>query len=109
VTKIVRGNPIRVRISGSETLEADFVILTVSLGVLKSRAESLFDPALPSRKLESIRTLAIGSVDKAFLEFEDVWWNPEEIGVGFAFMFAESGTNIFFVLVRTTNYILYVY
>ena len=91
VTKIFRGNPIQVQISGSEMLVADFVILTVSLGVLKARSESLFDPELPNRKLESIRTLEIGSVDKIFLEFDDIWWKPEEIGVGFAFMFAESG------------------
>ncbi len=93
VTKIVRDgeNPIRVQVSEGQELEADFVVITCSLGVLKARTETLFEPALPERKLEAIRKLEIGSVDKIFLEFEDAWWAQEDIGTGFAFMFSESG------------------
>ena len=93
VTKIVRDgeNPIRVQVLDGPELEADFVVLTCSLGVLKARADTLFEPALPERKLEAIRKVAIGSVDKIFLEFEDAWWAEKDIGTGFAFMFSESG------------------
>ncbi len=93
VTKIVRDgeNPIRVQVLDEPELEADFVLVTCSLGVLKARAETLFEPALPERKLEAIRKIEIGSVDKIFLEFEDAWWAQQDIGTGFAFMYSESG------------------
>ncbi len=97
MTKIVRDgeNPIRVQVLDEPELEADFVLVTCSLGVLKARAETLFEPALPERKLEAIRKIEIGSVDKIFLEFEDAWWAQQDIGTGFAFMYSESGNEKF--------------
>ncbi|KAH9492971.1 hypothetical protein Btru_024011 [Bulinus truncatus] len=49
---------------------ADHVIVTVSLGVLKSIGEKMFSPALPSKKLESIRRLGFGVVNKVILVFD---------------------------------------
>ena len=80
VKKIVRGPKIRVQLSDGEELEADFVIVTVSLGVLQAQAHSLFEPGLPSRKLEAIEKLEIGSVDKIYLEFEDPWYEKQGRG-----------------------------
>ncbi len=49
-------------------VEADHVILTVSLGVLKkSLSGSLFTPPLPHRKLKTISALGFGVMDKILL------------------------------------------
>ena len=95
VTKIELGEPIKVHISGSdEIFEAENVIVTVSLGVLKAKAESLFEPKLPDRKLEAIRKLGFGTVDKIYIEFDEPWWEPEAMGSGYAFLFAEAGLTV---------------
>ena len=83
---------IRVEISGSnEIFEVDYVITTVSLGVLKADHESLFEPKLPKRKIEAIQKLGFGLVDKIFLEFDRLWWDPKVVRNGFAFLFDEAG------------------
>jgi spermine oxidase len=50
-------------------VEADHVILTVSLGVLKSLSGGLFTPPLPHRKLKAISALGFGVMDKILLRF----------------------------------------
>lgn len=54
---------------------ADHVICTVSLGVLKERHLSLFEPHLPPKKVNSIDGLSIGTVDKIFIEFNEPFWS----------------------------------
>ncbi|XP_072377080.1 peroxisomal N(1)-acetyl-spermine/spermidine oxidase-like [Diabrotica undecimpunctata] len=58
----------------SEEFCADYVIITVSLGVLKEHGDKLFCPALPTCKLEAIKCLGYGSVDKIFLDYERPFW-----------------------------------
>lgn len=36
---------------------ADYVVMTVSLGVLKEHGEKMFCPALPANKIEAIKSL----------------------------------------------------
>ena len=55
--------------------------MTFSLGVLKALHTSLFSPSLPSSKLAAINGLGFGTVDKIFLEFEPVFWEPEKPGL----------------------------
>lgn len=55
--------------------EADHVIFTGSLGVLKDRHETLFTPNLPSDKINTIVHSGYGTLDKIFLEFEEPFWN----------------------------------
>uniref|UniRef100_A0A182XAN9 Amine oxidase domain-containing protein n=1 Tax=Anopheles quadriannulatus TaxID=34691 RepID=A0A182XAN9_ANOQN len=55
--------------------EADHVICTLPLGVLKEQAETLFVPALPQYKVESIDSLLFGTVDKIFLEYDRPFLN----------------------------------
>lgn len=38
---------------------ADYVIITVSLGVLKEHGEKMFCPALPASKIDAIKNLGI--------------------------------------------------
>ncbi|XP_047039744.1 lysine-specific histone demethylase 1A-like isoform X2 [Helicoverpa zea] len=57
------------------TYRAKNVIVTVSLGVLKERYNTLFRPQLPQQKVTSIQKLSIGVVGKVILEFEKAWWD----------------------------------
>lgn len=54
--------------------EADHVILTVSLGVLKERHLTMFNPGLPVSKTNAIEGLILGTVDKIYLEFATRFW-----------------------------------
>ncbi|XP_053689174.1 spermine oxidase-like isoform X2 [Sabethes cyaneus] len=67
-------NTVSVRCSDNTVYDADHVICTVSLGVLKERYETLFTPNLPAIKKNAIQGLSIGTVDKIFLEFEKPFW-----------------------------------
>ena len=60
-------------------LEADCVIVTTSLGFLKENAKDLFNPSLPWRKMAAINSLSIGTVDKIFLEFDNLDFLPEGV------------------------------
>ncbi|GAA5063769.1 flavin monoamine oxidase family protein [Nocardia callitridis] len=55
-------------------LDADAVVVTVPIGVLKSSAIR-FTPALPERKQEAIAALGAGLLDKLWLEFESAFWD----------------------------------
>lgn len=57
-----------------EEIEADHVIVTIPLGVLKQKHKSLFAPPLPERKVDAIRNLAIGMANKIFLTYDHQWW-----------------------------------
>ncbi|KAL9922425.1 uncharacterized protein ACN427_002983 [Glossina fuscipes fuscipes] len=59
------------------TFEADHVIVTASLGVLKERADTLFVPALPLQKKRAIVALGYTGTCKIFLEFPQRFW-PED-------------------------------
>lgn len=70
--------PVKVHVDGGDTVTADHVIVTVSLGVLKAglkkeadRGSALeFSPALPGFKREAIGRLGFGVVDKLFMEVD---------------------------------------
>lgn len=57
--------------------EAQHVIVTVSLGVLKANYKSIFSPPLPPRKVNSIEALQFGTMNKIILEFKKPFW-PED-------------------------------
>ena len=72
-------NPTIVKCKNGDQFEADHVIVTVSLGVLKKRCldenlapneSSLFVPPLPADKLKAIRDLGFGQLGKIILKFE---------------------------------------
>lgn len=46
--------PITVTTKNNRKFEADHVIVTVSLGVLKAQHKKLFNPQLPSEKVDAI-------------------------------------------------------
>ena len=55
-------------------LEADYVIVTVPLGVLKKGVIE-FSPALPQNKLDAIAALDMGILNKVYLHFDEVFWD----------------------------------
>ncbi|CAH0557846.1 unnamed protein product [Brassicogethes aeneus] len=53
---------------------ADYVIVTMSLGVLKEHGDKLFCPALPSTKMDAIKSLGYAHIDKVFLDYDRPFW-----------------------------------
>ncbi|KFM82382.1 Peroxisomal N(1)-acetyl-spermine/spermidine oxidase, partial [Stegodyphus mimosarum] len=53
------------------------VIITFPLGVLKAKAEEIFDPNLPDYKMECIEKLSFGVVNKIYLEYDRPFLNSE--------------------------------
>ena len=116
-----------IKCRNGDQFEADHVIITVSLGVLKRRCLddnllpnecSLFTPALPVEKQEAIQKLGFGQVGKLWLQFDQeisskhkfksfmMFWLPEDKNdpiIEKKFPWA----NALYVLYRTTNTNLY--
>lgn len=54
VINYTNGHPVLISTRDGREFQADHVIVTVSLGVLKAQHESLFIPPLPSKKVNAI-------------------------------------------------------
>uniref|UniRef100_A0A1B6D392 Amine oxidase domain-containing protein n=1 Tax=Clastoptera arizonana TaxID=38151 RepID=A0A1B6D392_9HEMI len=67
-----------VKCCDGEEFTADYVIVTVSLGVLKKQNKKLFTPTLPDEKLEAINKLGFGCTNKIFLEYTKPFWLCQE-------------------------------
>lgn len=63
-------------IAGDQVFQADIVLCTVPLGVLKKRAIK-FEPDLPQRKLEAIDRLGFGLLNKVAMVFSHVFWGED--------------------------------
>ncbi|WOL07398.1 hypothetical protein Cni_G16139 [Canna indica] len=63
-------------ISGSHVYEGDMALCTVPLGVLKNGSIK-FVPELPQRKLDGIKRLGFGLLNKVAMLFPHVFWNTE--------------------------------
>lgn len=74
-------HPVRVVCEDGRSFEADHVIVTVSLGVLKQRAALMFCPPLPDSKMAAINRLDIGTVDKIYLCFPERFWPEDCAGI----------------------------
>ncbi|XP_022187841.2 protein anon-37Cs [Nilaparvata lugens] len=53
---------------------ADYVLVTVSLGVLKHMASTLFCPALPSSTMDAINKIGYQHKDHIFVKFKNPHW-----------------------------------
>ncbi|KAI4878711.1 hypothetical protein NFI96_013481 [Prochilodus magdalenae] len=74
-------HPVKVICENDEVFEADHVIVTVSLGVLKQKATAMFHPSLPKSKLDAVERLGFGTVDKIFLCFNERFWPEDCAGI----------------------------
>uniref|UniRef100_A0A1I7V2N6 Amino_oxidase domain-containing protein n=1 Tax=Caenorhabditis tropicalis TaxID=1561998 RepID=A0A1I7V2N6_9PELO len=68
------GPLVHVELSSGEVLSFDSVLVTSSLGYLKSHHGELFSPKLPRGKQDAIERMGYGSNLKVFLEYEGAWW-----------------------------------
>ncbi|XP_051119917.1 protein FLOWERING LOCUS D isoform X2 [Andrographis paniculata] len=66
-------NGVKVAVSGGQIYEADMALCTVPLGVLKNGSIK-FIPELPQRKLDAIRRLGFGLLNKVALLFPYPFW-----------------------------------
>lgn len=60
----------------AEVDTADAVLVTIPLGCLKEKAPTLFEPKLPDWKLDAIKRLGFGNLNKVVLCFEKIFWDP---------------------------------
>ena len=56
--------------------EFDAVIVTLPLGTLKKKTVQ-FNPPLPRKKQDAIARLGMGTLDKVYLLFDDVFWDRD--------------------------------
>ncbi|KAI8940124.1 hypothetical protein NX059_003837 [Plenodomus lindquistii] len=70
------GKAVKVECGNGEVHEADQIILTTPLGVLKSGSVE-FDPPLPDWKQEVIARMGFGLLNKIILVYEKAFWEPE--------------------------------
>ncbi|MDG4666310.1 FAD-dependent oxidoreductase [Mycobacterium sp. 236(2023)] len=62
--------------TAQEVFDADRVIVTVPLGVLKADT-IVFDPPLPDDKRQAIQRLGFGLLDKVVLKFDEPFWTEQ--------------------------------
>lgn len=107
VTKIGRRyNGVKVTVENGTTFMADAAVVTVPLGVLKSKTIT-FEPKLPDWKEEAIDDLGVGIENKIALHFDQVFWpNVEFLGV-----VAETsyGCSYFLNLHKATGHAVLIY
>ncbi|XP_026805812.1 spermine oxidase-like isoform X1 [Rhopalosiphum maidis] len=82
------GDQAEVLCADNSRFQAQCILTTMSLGVLKNLCNELFEPDLPEYKLKAIQNLGIGTVDKLFLKFPYSWWS--ENNTGFSFLWSDN-------------------
>lgn len=73
--------PTMVHCEDGDVIEADHIVLTTPLGVLKHRCIS-FAPELPSWKQQSIDHLGYGILNKVILVYEKPFWEVDQDMIG---------------------------
>ena len=77
------GPTVVVTTDGGDTFEADRVVVTVPLGVLKAGAIS-FNPALPPAMRDAIAALDMGILNRTCLLFDEPFWDRDTEWIGYA-------------------------
>ncbi len=68
--------------ANNQNLEADFVIVTVPLGVLKNNSIA-FSPNLPSNKTQALERMQMGNVNKFLLVWNNAFWDTNLQYIGY--------------------------
>jgi len=76
-SKMRKGKPnVRLVTEGGETFHADHLICTLPLGVMEN-CPQLFNPPLPKEKVNSMKNMVFGVVNKIFLAYEAPFLHPD--------------------------------
>lgn len=75
--KNTSSNKIEIKCLDGQRFFCDHVIVTTSLGVLKTSASRLFLPELPIKLKETIASMGFYGIGKIFLIFEYKWWDTD--------------------------------
>ncbi|KAF6205173.1 hypothetical protein GE061_019340 [Apolygus lucorum] len=74
-----KGSPrASVKTVGGTDYPADYVLVTVPLGVLKNSMDEMFNPPLPQEKQEAIEKLGFGHLNRLIVEYSRAFWAPGE-------------------------------
>lgn len=68
--------PVRITLEDGQTVDADYVVNTIPLGVLKHGTIE-FQPSLPSWKTKAIERLGFGVLNKVILIYKEAFWDKE--------------------------------
>ncbi|KAF6209747.1 hypothetical protein GE061_015496 [Apolygus lucorum] len=68
--------PVKVITCDNKIFEADYVIVTVPLGVLKKRADDMFEGVLSKEQSNAIKNIGLGKLNHVYLEYAHPWWIP---------------------------------
>ncbi|KAN0080027.1 hypothetical protein V8E55_009593 [Tylopilus felleus] len=71
---------VTVHTTGGVTITADHVLCTFSVGVLQN-TDVVFQPLLPGWKIEAINSIEMATYTKIFLQFDENFWFPTEMGL----------------------------
>ena len=94
VTRVCWGEGgVEVSLEGGARLRAEVAVVALPLGVLKLGHGTMFQPPLPPAKTEAIRKLEFGLMDKIFLEFDSVFWDPDNPGIQLIMTDEDEGGN----------------
>lgn len=88
---LARNEKVEISCADGSKYQADHVIFTASLGVLKARHNQIFTPNLPAEKIKAIENIGFGTLDKIFIEYETPFWpaGDKEFG-SYAFVWKSS-------------------
>ncbi|XP_054765870.2 peroxisomal N(1)-acetyl-spermine/spermidine oxidase-like [Lytechinus pictus] len=75
------GKSMTITCKDGDQFEADYVIVTTSLGYLKEHAVTMFNPPLPTPKLDLISRMGFGTAGKIWLEYETPFWSENWGGI----------------------------
>lgn len=75
VQSVQDGDNVKVTTKQGEQYTAHTALVTIPLAVLKNTAGRLFEPALPERRLETIKRVSVGNLNKVLLHYHQPWWN----------------------------------
>ena len=64
---------VRLSTNGNYSYCCKYVLLTIPLGCLKANS-ILFNPPLPSWKMEAIQNMGLALLDKIYLQFSEIFW-----------------------------------
>ncbi|KAG9311051.1 hypothetical protein JVU11DRAFT_8951 [Chiua virens] len=81
VSRIEYGDDnVTVHTTGGLTITAEHVLCTFSVGVLQND-EVAFQPTFPDWKVEAINSIEMATYTKIFLQFNETFWFPTEMGL----------------------------